>query len=294
MAIVLANMYKASYEDLSELSCSAGTMKGALVALAKAKEDEPVQVRRMAKGIRQVEDDKPVTINVTQDGGGTAVPNTITAEVNEPVRFYARPDANYKFGGWYKDEELLSEDMDFVYTPDELEAGSTIMLYAKFVEDPTVHLTVTIDPESGGSVTYDSLSGHEGDILHLTAHPAEGYEFSKWIDDEGTTYSTSEQIAFTLPATDTALVATFTAKRQVTINVDVNAPAGTTAYVAPDIAQAYEGERIKLYAVPTPTATFDHWEDADGGSLGTDNPLVYTVSPTTPDDVTFTAVFTEV
>lgn len=294
MAIVLANMYKASYEDLSELSCSAGTMKGALVALAKAKEDEPVQVRRIAKGIRQVEDDKPVTINVTQDVGGTAVPNTITAEVDEPVHFYARPDTNYKFSGWYKDEELLSEDMDFVYTPDELEAGSTIMLYAKFEEFPAVHLTVSIDPEGSGNVTYDSLSGHEGDILHLVAHPAEGYEFSKWVDPEGATYSTSEQIAFTLPSADTALVATFVAKRQVTLNVEVNTPSGTTAYVAPNITQAYEGERVKLYAVPTPTANFDHWEDADGGSLGTDNPLVYTVSPTTPDDVAFTAVFTEV
>ncbi len=294
MAIVLANMYKASYEDLSELSCSAETMKGALVALAKAKDDEPVQVRRIARGIRQVENDKPITINVTTTTGGTAVPSTITAEVGEAVRFYALPSTNYKFSGWYKGEDLLSDDKAFVYTPDELDAGTTLTFEAKFEELPTVSLTITIDPEGSGNVTYDTLTGHSGDVLHLTAHPAEGYEFSKWIDSEGATYSTSEQIAFTLPSTDTALIATFTAKRQVTINVDVDTPAGTTAYVAPDITQAYEGERVKLYAVPTPTATFDHWEDESGGSLGTDNPLVYTVSSTTPDDVTFTAVFTEV
>lgn len=295
MAIVKANIYKASYEDLTELSVSAGTMKGALGALAKNKDDEPVQLRRMAKGISQVEEDGDVTISISVDVGGTVVPLTAQVAVNEPFKFYAIADAHHTFVAWRDAEgEVLGTDPTLTYTPDELEAGQTIELSAQFEENTKTSIALVVDPDGAGTAVASELEGYVGEPVTLEATPEEGYEFTEWRDAEGTVLSTNAKFDYTFQQDDVTVTAVFSAKQSVTIDVTVDTPAGTTAYVAPAITTAYAGDKVKMYAVPTATANFDHWEDADGTSMGSDNPLVYTVPVDNPQDVTFKAVFVEV
>lgn len=294
MAIVKSNIYKASYEDLTELSCSAATMKGALSSLAKEKDDEPVQLRRMAKGIRQVEDDKPVTINATVEGNGHVYPSTAKVEVDTPFYFYAVPDEHSTFDHWEDAEGTeLSRDPEFAYTPEEIEAGQTVTLKAVFEQETLIDVNFAVDPTSGGTVATTEAHGFAHSTFTNTADPADGYEFAGWFYPDGSLAYRNENLELVIDES-TTLTARFTAKTQHEIATVVDAPAGTTAYAVPGTIDAYEGEKVNLYAVSTTTATFDHWEDEDGGNLGSDNPLVYTVTSDTPSAIIFKAVFTEV
>ena len=294
MAIVKSNIYKASYEDLTELSCSAATMKGALSSLAKEKDDEPVQLRRMAKGIRQVEDDKPVTINATVEGNGNVYPPTAQVDVDTPFYFYAVANAHSTFDHWEDAEgKELSRDAEFAYTPAEVEAGQTITLKAIFTAETPITITFAVDPEGSGTLTTTEEHGYAHSTFLNKATPAEGYDFAGWYYADGSLAYRYPELEITLDE-DTTLTARFIAKAQHEIATIVDTPAGTTAYAVPGTIDAYEGEKVNLYAVPTDTANFDHWEDEDGGNLGSDNPLVYTVTSDTSSSIIFKAVFTEV
>ena len=89
-------------------------------------------------------------------------------------------------------------------------AQTAVQLYKQIeVGDYTVTLT---KPASGGTISADKLTANEGDVVTLTATPADGYQFSAWsVKDANDNAVTVTGNTFTMPASDVTVTVTFTA-----------------------------------------------------------------------------------
>lgn len=113
---------------------------------------------------------------------------------------------------------------------------------------------------------------HCGQIVTLTAEPAEGFYFLRWSD--GVTDNPRE-IEISSETTVTDFVAIF-GGMEFTITVRVKQEGTGDVDQAEYTAQA--GETITLGAVESdPCYQFDHWEDADGNAISTQKTFVYTI-----------------
>jgi len=117
---------------------------------------------------------------------------------------------------------------------------------------------------SGGSVSRspDKVLYEPGDIVTLTAHPDEGYNFLGWSGDaSGATNN---------------LVVTMDASREITakfarpLTLSVSGSGGSVNVESPK-ATYYEGDYVTLHAVPEPGNAFSQWS---GDASGNANPYV--------------------
>lgn len=127
-----------------------------------------------------------------------------------------------------------------------------------------------------------------GDNVTVTATPATGYNFSKWVDDANTTLSTDNPYTF-VAATDLSLTAIFldNAGATYTITVQVN---DSTMGTATGSGTYTAGEQVTLVATPFAGYQFVNWTQISGfgtNVVGTDSLLTITVT----SDKTFMANF---
>ena len=127
-----------------------------------------------------------------------------------------------------------------------------------------------------------------GDNVTVTATPATGYNFSKWVDDANTTLSTDNPYTF-VAATDLSLTAIFLDNAGVTytITVQVN---DSTMGTATGSGTYTAGEQVTLVATPFAGYQFVNWTQISGfgtNVVGTDSLLTITVT----SDKTFMANF---
>lgn len=90
--------------------------------------------------------------------------------------------------------------------------------------DDTRIVTVTVTPESGGSVTGETQV-KIGSNATLSASPSEGYKFVKWV--YGGKESTDPPLTFKMGRADVYVTAVF----DITINVEITVPKGYTLTV---------------------------------------------------------------
>ena len=114
---------------------------------------------------------KNVTMSFETDGG-----NEIAPIVSKAGASYTKPadpqKADFTFGGWYSDVDLLEP-----YTLPEVMPEEDITIYAKWL------VTITFDTQGGPQV--DPITGEAGRTYLMPADPTrEGYVFVGWYTDK--------------------------------------------------------------------------------------------------------------
>ncbi|MBP3739234.1 MAG: hypothetical protein J6I72_09335, partial [Muribaculaceae bacterium] len=108
--------------------------------------------------------------------------------------------------------------------------------------------TITVAETENGTVVADKAEAEEGETVTLTVTPAEGYELSSLTVMNGETPVTVENNAFTMPAGNVTVTATFAEIPPVLYTITVAETENGT--VEADKAEAAEGETVTLTVTP--------------------------------------------
>ncbi|MCF8226346.1 MAG: S8 family serine peptidase [Bacteroidales bacterium] len=124
------------------------------------------------------------------------------------------------------------------------------------VENQSYEVTITVDPESGGTVSGAGTYA-TGDTARLKATPAVGYEFTGWSEDGSMVHQDTVFIFRVL--SNRALIANFKQIRyEITASVD---PANSGTVSGP--GSYLPGETAEITATPGSNYNFINWTEAD-------------------------------
>ena len=232
------NVYVASYEDLSQLSVNAETLKEAITSLEQTKNAEPMLIQRKITGIEIPDPPAPLPVAViychaVREEEGETLPDTVTVRPiyaiertpGSTVMVYAIDTAEnptVEFAGWYDTAGIrLSTEENFAFVVPEVQtSGQTIELIAKFrTKVPPVEHTVTLVTEMSDGVSpvpesctvrpLNPKNVSEGDSLTLYAIVTDpAYEFIAWKNESGDVLSNDAAFVYT-PTDDVTITAVF-------------------------------------------------------------------------------------
>ena len=160
---------------------------------------------------------------------GGSVTGGGTFEQGADVTLTATANSGYVFEGWFEGEASVWEQATYAF-----KAAADRTLVARFkVEEvvvPTFVISVSVEPENGGSVTGGGEYDKDADVT-LTAAANDGYEFIGWYENDEL-ISEDTELSFKAEA-DRDLVALFKVVGEevetVTITVSANPAAGGSA-----------------------------------------------------------------
>ena len=146
-----------------------------------------------------------VTCSAVQNGSISASPTT--AYKGETVTLTATPASGYCFSSWTVKD---ANNNNITVTNNQFTMpDSNVTVSATFV----VGYNVTLAPAENGTISANPTSGPANTQITLTATPATGYVFDKWVvyktGDASTTVNVSNN-KFNLPAYDVTVVGIFT------------------------------------------------------------------------------------
>lgn len=117
------NTYKAVFPDSQERSIAAETMADAIETLSDLHNGEPSLLQKTFTGMVISVPDPTISVTTEVTGTGAvdagckATPYTISeVKKGDKVWFTAIPVDGFVFGGWYLDNELLSNDESYEAT----------------------------------------------------------------------------------------------------------------------------------------------------------------------------------
>ena len=139
------------------------------------------------------------TVEVTDDGNGTASADLFYGPRGQEVKLTAQPNQGYAFKEW----QVLEGGVTI--TDDKFTIG-TEDVEIKAVFEPIVY-TVTLTDDGNGTATADPASGNMGQEVKLTAKPSQGYAFKEWQVLEGGVTVTND--AFTIGTENVEIRALF-------------------------------------------------------------------------------------
>jgi len=209
----------------------------------------------------------PITyaINITLNGDGnvTKNPNKTSYYYGDIVELTANASPGWTFSHWSGDATGSTNPVSFFITHD-------INITAHFTQDEYT-LTVTVDPENSGTVSFDpdQATYHYGDVVTLTATPAPGWSFSNWTGDAT---GTTNPVEVTITK-NTSVTAHFT-QDEYTLTVIISPENGGSVTIEPAQQTYHYSEQVTLSAMANPYWSFIGW---DGDASGTDNPLTITI-----------------
>ncbi len=213
---------------------------------------------------------EPYILDVTIDGNGvvTKVPDQLTYTYGQVVNLTATADPGWSFAGW---GGACSGNGDCQVTMDANKAVT-----ANFTRD---EYTLDITPVGNGTVTPDNSGPYfYGDVLILTAVPAEGWSEPEW----SVAGCTGNSCTVTMYG-DQSVIATFTENLiDYTLNTSVDGNGSITRN--PDYPLYPHNTTVTLTANPDPGWNFNHW---DGACAGKGNPCTIVMD----SDKTVTAYF---
>ncbi len=206
-----------------------------------------------------------ITTNVNPTGTGT-VEGGGTYNYNTSVILTANPNQGYSFFRWQDNN---------TQNPRTITVTGNATYTATFTQNQYT-ITTNVSPTGAGTVTGGGAF-YYGDIVTLTAHPNNGYEFQGWND--GNTQN-PRTITVTSNATYTAVFGVVSVTYY-TVTASVN-PEGAGTVTGTGTFQ--EGSTTNLTANANTGYTFNRWQDGN-----TQNPRPVTVN----SNLSFTAYFTQ-
>ena len=181
--------------------------------------------------------------------------------VGDTITIQAIPNSGYLFTGW---EDGSVDPLRSVVVTENA-------TYTAYFSPQSFTVTVLSDNSEMGTVSGGGTYLYQSSAT-LVAQPAEGYQFVRWSDDN------TEWMHNIYVTSDTTLIAYFSI-----ITYHIAAQASNTKYgTVTGGGDYYQGDVIKLEAIPNEDCEFIQWSDGVK-----DNPRYVTVT----QDQSFTAMF---
>ena len=245
---------------------------------------EEVDLTMIDGSVRNIASPKILTLATDGEGNlkanGEPYSTPLTISEGGTVSLEALPATGWEFNQWTDQmDNVVSNEALFDYTmPGEdmtLTAGFSLKSY---------EITAEAVPGEGGSVSGTGEFEH-GEVVTLTASPAEGYEFRHWREDDSVV---EDDPTYSFTATsDRELTAHFSEEAAELFIIslesdpeDAGSLSGSGSYE--------EGEEVSISASPNTGYHFIRWTDAEGEEITTNASFTYTMPAT---DVSFTAHF---
>ncbi len=211
--------------------------------------------------------DKDVTANFAEDftltintvGSGSVIkdPDQTVYHIGDMVDLQAVPAAGWTFTGW-------SGDLTGSENPATLTITGDMTVTATFAQ---AQYTLTVTSAHGTvAKNPDQVTYLYGDVVQLTATPADGWAFANWSDDAT---GTANPVSVTMNG-NKSVTANYT---QIEYTLTITSAHGTVAK-NPDQATYHYGDVVQLTATPAAGWTFANWS---GDTTGTDNPVSVTI-----------------
>ncbi len=213
------------------------------------------------------------TLTVSTDGSGNVMknPDQSTYTYGQVVQLTAQAAVGWTFDHW-------SGDATGSANPTTVTMTGNKAVTAHFTQN---QYTLTITTDGSGSVqkSPDQTTYTYGQVVTLTAVPAQGWSFSYWSGDA--TGSTNP-IQITIDG-NKAVAAHFT-QNQYTLTITIDGSGNVTKN--PDQNTYTYGQVVTLSAFPSAGWSFDHWS---GDATGSTNPTTVTIA----GNMAVTAHFTQ-
>ncbi len=197
-----------------------------------------------------------LTLEKLGNGEIAKTPDKTAYLYGETVTISATPEVGWKFLHWLEDEEIYSENRTEEIIMDESRSFVAVFLGNEY--------TITLEKEGQGEASKvpDRETYQYGDEITLTAIPAQGWRFSRWLKN-GTYFSSDAQK--TVEVNDNVTYkAIFEEIQYYTLNIDVLGEGSVSRN--PDEDPYEENTVVTLTANPVNGWRFDHWEgDLMGG-----------------------------
>jgi hypothetical protein len=206
-----------------------------------------------------------VSAGVAPVGSGT-VAGAGSYPQGSSASLVATPNTGYAFANWTVGGTAISSspNLNFLVT-----SNRTLVANFTSVGNGSNTVSLTSTPVNGGTTT-GSGAYATGSSVTVTATPAPGYKFSKWVEND-VVLSTSASYAFTLDA-DRAILAKFKPVYVITVTP---APANGGEL---EVDPFYEpGDLAKLKATPNDGYCFVNWTQ-NGLPVSADRNFSFTVT----------------
>ncbi len=217
-----------------------------------------------------------LTMAVSPVGGGATTPavGVQTCDSGTVVNISTTPAAGYRFVKWI----CGTATSTFQSTKTTMNANRTLTA----IFQKTYTLTMAVSPEGGGTTTpaVGVQTCDSGTVVNISATPAAGYRFVKWIC--GTATSTFQSTKTTMNANRT-LTAIF--QKTYTLTMAVSPVGGGTTTPAVGVQTCDSGTVVNISTTPTSGYQFVKW--TGGVADSTKSSTTVTVSA----NKTVTAVF---
>ncbi len=199
-----------------------------------------------------------LTVSADPAGGGNMEPISGTFEAGQEVTVEATADEGWKFTGWTGDQESSENPLTFTINNDT-------DLTANFTE--VFDLTVSKNPDEGGSVDPSSGEFEAGTEVRVEAAANAHWNFDGWSGDETSSHNT---LIFTI-TDDTEVTANFSKKEYDLIVGTLPQHGGS---VEPDHGTFEYGTEITVEAIPNEGWEFTGWTE---DIVSNNNPLTFTI-----------------
>ncbi len=208
------------------------------------------------------------------EGGNTTGDGSYTPGAN--VTATATPNNGFTFTNWTEGLNIASADATYAF---QLDAGRNLVANFTAIVAETYTLNVTAVNGTVAKVPVKTEYTN-GEVVVLTATPAEGFTFNGWTGDAS--------------GSQNPLSVTMNARKDITANFTENQPNTFTLNVVanngsvlknPDLIAYNNGDIVQLSATPNSGFTFTGWS---GDANGAQNPLSVTMN----DHKNITASFT--
>jgi hypothetical protein len=192
-------------------------------------------------------------VNVNPPASGTVTqslsPDPEGYHEDDMVMLTATAAYGWTFTGWVSNDIAIANPADTTIRFNM--PGNNVNVVANFIQNEHI-LTVEINPQEGGTVTRnpDQNTYHAGDIVTLTAKPAEDCIFNGWDSfDIAIANPDGATLTFTMPDSDVDITADFTLPPSEVYETDFSTSLGTFG--------ASNGCQWEEYASGTVTLTIE-------------------------------------
>lgn len=232
-------------------------------------------------------------VEVTPDGSGSLNTSGGTYEEGSSIYLRTYNHTGFVFKGWFEGEKLLSSSTGFNFTMPANDA----VVQARYEYDPGVPanpampdtttyytLTASVSPLDAGYLNTTSGKYAAGASAYLRTYGNTGFQFIGWQNEKGVTVSTSTSFSYQMPSSNSKLTAIYTYDPSVPANPDSMAtrytvsvsckPAGSGSFNTSN-ATVEEGGSVHLYAYTNTGFQFQHWEDANGNVISSEQNFYY-------------------